>query len=727
MKKNSLYIAATVLSAGALLSSCVSEDPFGDGEGKLSMKMVLNHTITRSGDEITDQSLAEKATIYISDTKGLLFKYQGTDELPGSLSLKTGSYVAEAWTGDSVSASFDKKFYRGYQAFNIKTAETTNVVLNCKIANVVTSIAPSQDFYDHVKDYKVTVGHSYATLDFDEENKDAHAYFMMPYDNETKAYEPNLTYTVTGELNDGTPFEKTGTIWNVERAHEYVINMAFTPYQADPYGGGFIQITIDDHELVINDTVEITGAPVITGVGFNLAEPVLTEPGKFETCSIFVRSLGEYRTMAVHTDDYAAFGLPSADLDFSTADSQTIQAWNDAGMSCTFATDAEGIYTARIFLADAMLNKLPGGMYNIKITAVDANGKKRERTCVLNVSDAGVVLMESSWQDIYATHVTVYANIIKDEATNPGIRYREVGTEEWTEAYPAAASNLRGRTRASGDRIAVTLTGLKPGTRYEYQAIADGFVNESSLYFTTEAAFVFPNASFEQWNTSGSVLIPGEMDSDGKATFWDSGNWGSSTMSVNVTQQSSDVKHTGSYSAKLESQFVGFMGIGKFAAGNIFAGTYVRTDGTDGILSFGRPFNGSRPVKLRGWAYYKPAEVTDSSDDDLHPDIKKGDMDQGTIYVALTTEAREIRTKSSERQLFDANASYVLAYGQIIFTGEYGSADAMKQFEITLEYKDAAALQKAGYIVLTAAASRYGDYFTGGNSVLYIDDLELVY
>ena len=70
----------------------------------------------------------------------------------------------------------------------------------------------------------------------------------------------------------------------------------------------------------------------------------------------------------------------------------------------------------------------------------------------------------------------------------------------------------------------------------------------------------------------------------------------------------------------------------------------------------------------------------------------------------------------------------MLAYGQMIFTGEYGSASAMREFEITLEYKDAALLQRAGYLVITASASQYGDYFTGStSSVMYLDDLELVY
>lgn len=711
------------MAGGALLGSCVSDDPFGEGEGQLRMKMVLNQTLTRSGDNVTDQSLADNATIYISGSKGLLYKYKGTSELPASLSLKSGSYVAEAWAGDSVSASFDKKFYRGYQPFDIKTAETTDVVLNCKIANVVSSIAPAQEFSDAVKSYKVTVGHTYATLDFTDENKDSHAYFMMPYDKDAGTYESALAYTIIGEMSDGTPFEKKGTIEGVQRAHEYVINLAYTPYQADPYGGSFITVTIDDHELVVDDKVEISGAPVITGVGFNLAEPMLCEPGAFARHSLFVQALGDYRTMAVHTDDYAAFGLPSADIDFVTATTETLESWRASGMSCEFATDAEGVHTARVFMEAEMLNRLPEGRYSLRLTAVDSNGKKRERTMSFNVSRAGVVIQESEWQEIYATHATLHVNVVRDDAVNPGIRYREVGTADWITAYPSAASNIR--TRAAGDKVAVTLTGLKPGVRYEYQAISDGFINESSAYFTTEAAYIFPNASFEQWSTgSDKALIP---SADGTVSFWDSGNHGSITMSVNVTSQATNLFHSGSSSAKLQSQFVGVGGfIGKFAAGNLFAGKYEGTDGTDGILTFGRAYNGSRPVKLRGWAYYKPGTVDYSENDDKHPDVVKGSTDQGIIYVALTTEAVQIKTK--DKTLFNPSGSYVLAYGELVFTDEYGSTSAMREFEITLEYNDAARLQRAGYVVLCCSASRYGDYFTGSTgSVMYVDDIEFVY
>ena len=49
----------------------------------------------------------------------------------------------------------------------------------------------------------------------------------------------------------------------------------------------------------------------------------------------------------------------------------------------------------------------------------------------------------------------------------------------------------------------------------------------------------------------------------------------------------------------------------------------------------------------------------------------------------------------------------------------------MVPFEITLDYRTEDV--KACNIILTISASKGGDYFTGGPSVMYVDDLELVY
>lgn len=725
MKKNIFCLMATALLGGAVLTSCVSDEPFGDGQGELKMKMVVNSTLTRSGDQLSDQSLADKCVVYVSDTKGLLYKYQGVDNLPNSLFLKSGHYTAEAWTGDSVPASFDKKFYRAYQPFEINTGETTNITINCGIANVVASVAPSAAFKAVVKDYKVTVGHSRGTLDFTEANLDQHGFFMMPYDKDKKMYESDLKYTVEGTLQDGTTFKREGTVFNAERAHEYVLNINYTAPESSPVGGAFISVVIDDHELLIEDTVEISGAPTISGVGYDISKTMLKEPGSFDRCSMFVESLGELRSLKFSTPAYQTLGLPVSEMEFIGTDASTLQAYATAGVSCQIGTTADGQHTARVFMEKEMLNRLPEGTYEIALTAIDANAKQRTRTLTLNVSSAGVIIVASPWQEIYATHATVHYTVTRDDMVNPGIRYRARGETEWHAVYPTTNAAMPGYRRAAGTSIGLPLTGLTPGTTYEYQAIAQDYVNTDTKTFTTESVFTFPNAGFEQWSTgSDKAAMP---SSTGNADFWDTGNHGSQTMGKNVTEKATNLFHGGAASAKLSSQFVGLGIIGKFAAGNLFAGTYDKTDGTDGILTFGRPYNGSRPVKLRGWVYYKPASVEYRASDAPSAAPAKGDQDRGTIYVALTTQSVQIKTKASQRTLFDPNASYTLAYGQMIFTGEYGTSSAMREFEITLEYRDAAQLKKATHVVLCCAASQYGDYFTGGSSVMYVDDLEFVY
>ena len=65
----------------------------------------------------------------------------------------------------------------------------------------------------------------------------------------------------------------------------------------------------------------------------------------------------------------------------------------------------------------------------------------------------------------------------------------------------------------------------------------------------------------------------------------------------------------------------------------------------------------------------------------------------------------------------------MVAYGKI----EYGETISQYiPFEFELDYRSTSRIPK--YILITASASKYGDYFTGGaGSVLYLDDLELLY
>jgi hypothetical protein len=621
--------------------------------------------------------------------------------------------VAEAWTGDRVTASFDKKFYRAYEPFTITKGDVKNVVLNCKIANVVASINPEPIIDEALKDYTVTVGNTRGSLDFNAENAaSAHGYFMMPNG------DTSLTWTITGKTETGEPFTKSGVIENVQRAHEYVLNIRYTP-QNTSVGGGFITVTVDDTELLIEDEVELTGAPAIEGVGFDINSNLVGEQGSFARKSVYVQCLGELSSLLVHTDTPESFGLPAGDFDFMTMGDAARTSLSDAGVTCTYTSGEES--SARIIFDAKVFNSLANGEYAIDFTATDASGKKRSRTLNIVVSNAEVMLEDTPWTDVYSYSATIYGTILKDDVTNPGFRYRASGDTDWTTVVASSsAAKRKGFKKASATSFSATLSGLKPGTRYEYQALCDGYVNPTSKYFTTESVFAIPNSSFESWSTnSKGAYIP---SATGAVEFWDTGNHGSITLGINITNPATSPVHSGTYSAFLKSQHVSLSGFGKFAAGNIFAGSYDKTVSTNGELTFGRPFDGSRPVKLRGYAYYHPGTV-DYSETEL---LKTGATDIGEIYVALTTEAVSIKTKT--KQLFDPTASYVLAYGHLEFTSDYGSSSEMREFEITLDYTDAALLQKATHLVIVGSASKYGDYFTGStSSTLYIDDLELIY
>ena len=238
---------------------------------------------------------------------------------------------------------------------------------------------------------------------------------------------------------------------------------------------------------------------------------------------------------------------------------------------------------------------------------------------------------------VWADRVTLTATILNPDATNAAIEWRRLGSQQWNRATATTAAPAA-RAEA-GTTITATVTGLTAGTTYEYRAVCDGY--ESKPYtFSTEAAAQLPNAGFEEWHTSGKVDL---VYASGGTMFWDSGNHGSSTMNKNVTVAATDKKHSGTYSAKLASQFVGIGSIGKFAAGNLFVGKYLETKGTDGVLGWGRPFT-SRPKALRGYVHYTPAAITDVASD-APAEYVKGEMDRGIIYIAIVDNTKGIRAQ----------------------------------------------------------------------------------
>ena len=142
-------------------------------------------------------------------------------------------------------------------------------------------------------------------------------------------------------------------------------------------------------------------------------------------------------------------------------------------------------------------------------------------------------------------------------------------------------------------------------------------------------------------------------------------------------------------------------------------------------LDFGQPYEGGRPTKLIGYYRYSPVKVNWNS----YRELNNGDMDKCSVYIALCDWTTPFRVNTKEQKFVDFNDKSIIAYGELD-DAKYQEAkvdkNGYKQFEIDIKYRDLT--RKPTYILIVASASKYGDYFTGGEgSTLYIDEFELQY
>lgn len=592
---------AMAAAVALTLAGCDDENPQW-GEGTVTFTPKFSAELTM--ESRADQALEESLILWISNDKGVVRQYTGMASLPEKERMLAGSYLAEAWAGDSVSASWDKRWFKGQAQFDVTGGTTTNVEIKCKIANVAVRVEYADDVNDVLQDYTLQVGHSRGTLTFDDEHLGQRGYFMMP------SKDRDLAWTLTGtkKADGATLFTRTATIANAQPGHEYVFKVSCAKGgESDEVGGAFLNIVIVDNVIEKEDVVYV---PVN-------ADPVVVNP--------------------VNRTDPQALTHNSA------------------------------VLTGKVDIP-VEVGENPEGTFYYRAAESRADG----------------------WNEVAAE----YADGV----------------------------------------FSAKITGLTPGTTYEYYlAVTSEILDEplvtNTLTFATEPAAQLPNSSFEDWQDSKApYLIYGA----GQDMFWDSGNHGSATMSKNVTVPDASIFHSGERSIKLASQFVGIGSIGKFAAGNVFVGKYLKTDGTDGILGFGRPFTG-RPTALRVWVKYKPVAITHTAAG-APEGFETGAMDKGAIFVALWDSYTEdyngekfpivIRTKAADRHLFDTQSEHIVAYGSVDMDETEG--DGLVELVIPIEYRRTDV--RPSYIILTCSASKAGDFFTGGSgSNMWLDDVELIY
>lgn len=726
------------------LASCMSEEPFRveSNNNLVKFNVSMNTSVTRAVDNETAQSLLNSCIIYISSKDGgLLHKWNGYNSVPSEgVYLKFGEYVAEAWAGDSVPASFNSKFYKGHTPFEVGNGNvTTQVTIACKLANVVTSLDVSELDANLAKDIKVTFENAGNTLSISDNNIMDKGYFMRPYNYDAGYYESSFNYTVTGKDVDGSPIEKKGIlVSNAQPAHEYRLVIKNNPEDdpSDPYGGANLTITVEDYELEADEEAVIYGAPQFAWEGSSkeVTSPITRSGDDFETASLLVGAYGGFNSLSISTEDPEMSTLlgNKNNVEVISITESDLNNLKELGLDFVKSVSGSSIQGYKIIFSSTWLNKLAKRdiPYQLTVTASDKRGQVN--SAVIKISNPNspfgidMSFFEEDFLAIGAKHVTLKYDIYDMEnLKNPILQYREKNREEWINF-----ENKLAITRAGENTV--ELKGLKSNTVYECRLVDDmiaegeySFVS-SIVEFKTEEEYILPNASMEEWWQNGKAWYPYNQEED----FWDTGNKGSTTISStdNLTVSSTVIKHTGEKSACLTSKFVGLAGvIGKHGAASLFTGVFAGTEQTThGIIDLGREYNGSHPTALRVWVNYRP-KTADKGGNDKY--IKKGELDKGQIYIALSTEIHRARTYVPSTLITQENLpSTFIAYNQKTFEGDFGADNTLEEVVIPFEYFESAHTQAPRYLIILCAASKYGDYFSGGEgSQMYVDDFELIY
>lgn len=739
MKK--LYIA--FVGMACLCLACSRDDrALLDGEGTLRLRAQVNdevQIISRAGapegETSPEEELKKNCRVRIYKGEKLIYKHAGWDatlQEPG-LSLSSGAYRVRITSGDSVDASFDKKYYEGNKSFEIHQAQTTPVEVVCNVMNTLAKVVFDASLEPYLEKGEVSVavdvdGGSLTYPYQKEAAEEKTGYYSLP---QGKEY---LICTFTGVAKNGRKFTQTNRIESAKKSTLYTLTYKIsdleTPAPPTDEGGAFIDLKVDETPLAKKEEeILIYQRPQFRAV--NQSEEVeMKQPWFLELNSQIQPEVKIYTSTplaeaSVTSEVFTKLGLASAELNLM--DKATRAALLEKGI---MVTSQEKLLTMSWGNSLNDLLKEEGEhriIYKATDTAVEGvDARTNTIGWTISVSNANICAVKIPYPyQIWADRVTLYAEVINGRTLDPNaqlsFRYRKKEDSNWIDNIKAKLGEDQ-KTITSDE-----IKGLTPGTTYEYQVLEGDKVSNQTCEFTTEAALQLPNSGFENWSGATPMLIHGS----GEEMFWDSGNHGSSSFSlaaVDLTTKASDFKVEGNYSAKLESKKV----VVKFAAGNLFVGSYLKTDGTDGILGWGRPWK-SRPLALRGYVRYMPK----ACENEKFPD----GMDRGIIYVAIGdwTGAEYdknwpivIQTKKPDTELFNPEkGSYtgdgIIAYGEKILQGEVKGADGgMIEFTIPLDYRSYERMPKS--IIVVASASQYGDYFIGGiGSTMWLDDLELIY
>ena len=649
--------------------------------------------------------------------------YRGSDELlrqyteatlPTRLELTAGEYRVEVEAGETVPASFIKRFYKGDKNFTVAAGQTTVAEVECKRQNVVAEVkfdatvptAFGENFHAWVVaaeafDAEKAEAGSVPALKY---LADGTGYFTMPEGVTT------LTTYFEGTHPERGVITKTSKFEGVQAGGKYSVSFKFSKDLP-----GFIECFVvkvdtstDDHD----DTFPFSPEPSIESDGFDMSQPQDFIPGKTAPKRYMIT------TMAAVRDVEISIGNNTYDALNGTTEGIDVVKENDLSLTVT--------------LSDAFFAGRPGGNQPVTIRVADAANS--EASAVSEYRLQGILPTEKADYDLWTNSITLRALILDPDITTAtfGLRAKD---GQWTDAEGISAGNgiytaafNAGWTESTNDAgltvyTPVAGTGVFANNNYESRAVIGDTLYTTD--FTTEAGQIIPGGDME--NSSMSCFT---IDNTSTET-WGSGN---NSMKAGLCLASEYTGMGGRQCAKLTASET----LGNLAAGNLFFGTFVFSGFTGpGTVGFGQEYTYTARPKALSVKYH--ATVGKVNINKHNGPLAIGEDDFSQIFVCIVdwSARREVvsgmSTPSGMWNPADQSnlegSGAIIAYG-ILPIHESTEGDTLVPAEIPLLYYDKEATRPQGKytLVISCSTSAYGDYMDGCSSnVMYVDDFEWVY
>lgn len=719
MMKQFKILSIIALSLCFVVISCNNEDE-RKGEGMLKLNVGYDSQTITVETKAADTE-TEKCKVVIKNALGeIVRKYDDAKEIPSELWLLAGDYSVTATLGTPKKAEFNHPCYEGENSFTMRPNQMMRQEVVCKLVQSKVTVVPSDNVKKNFADYKTTVAMGTNKLVFPKDTIVA-GYF---YSDDAQA---SLVCQVEAKAINGLEINKEVKIENIKPRTHYKLNLDYMPTYED--GGFKVEIEVNEDATEVDDNIGISlkKYPAVVAQSDYF---YFQKPGESDLLEVIAKGYPEFKSLVLSSSFFESRfpGLPANFNSFDVKQLSESDLSYMKGLGFTFdfttvdASDKDNLKHEEIKIGIPIDMNISCRKTDFIITATDSYGKVRTYRSSITISGTQVQTEPIEAYDVWSNFATLRGTWLDEKPATIGFNYRIEGNDQW-KTVPMEELKI---DEASKSFTAV-IKNLTPGETYEYQATeVDGKADEAQR-FTTETAFQIPNMDFDDWCKSGKAYYPA-LDLTDANHWWDTANGGTSLMEVNPTlPEKSDVhtKGDGKRAAKLTSSEVDAIITKKFAAGNLYTGRFGKIVGIGADLYFGQPYT-DRPTQLKGWFKYNPGPVTHNPDGYLDGHTN----DIASIYIALCSwsdrhyfNTTDVKGTSID---FSKKNPAIIAYGEVLESELSKPMSEYKQFVIDLKYRNLK--KKPTHILIVATASKYGDYFTGGeSSELLLDDFELVF